>query len=149
MKTLALSTIISLSALMGCAGHQPVARPAPPVAAAAMSSEVAEKWGIEPLSLHLSGSGYLVDFRYRVVDPDKARRVVNKKDHPVLLHEDSGHQVGVPSSEQIGSLRHTGGNLQSGKSYFVLFANPGRYIKPRDKVTLVMGQCRIEHMTVE
>ncbi|RMG84918.1 MAG: hypothetical protein D6708_16425, partial [Candidatus Dadabacteria bacterium] len=34
---------------------------------------VREKWGIEVVGVMLSAGGYMLDFRYRVVDPEKAK----------------------------------------------------------------------------
>ncbi len=150
MKPVSLVLLLALSALVGCAGHSSVTRTDPGAQTVLEEqSTLIGQWGIEAQSLRLSGDDYLLDFRYKVVDPAKAKLVVNKKDSPYLIHEATGAQVGVPSSEQIGALRHTGGNLKPNTSYFVLFANPGRYIKRGDRVTLVMGKYRIEHLVVE
>lgn len=111
--------------------------------------QLVEQWGIEALRVTLSANDYMVDFRYKVHDPDKAAKAVNRKDQPYIHQSSTGITRVVPAPANIGALRHTGRNLKAGKNYFVLFANPGKSIKRGDKITLVMGGYKLENVIVQ
>lgn len=104
--------------------------------------------GIVIVGLSLSGADYMIDFRYRVTDPIKAARLINKKNKPVLIDEKSGARVVVPFFPKLGAMRHTGGNLKKGKMYFALFANPGRFIKKGARVTIKLGKVELKHLVI-
>jgi hypothetical protein len=57
----------------------------------------------------------------------------------------------VPSPPKIGPLRQTTRNSGplAGKTYFIFFANPGKSIKAGDKVTVVIGDFKIENLAVQ
>jgi len=38
---------------------------------------------------------------------------------------------------------------EPGRVYWLLFANPARFIKPGNLVTVVIGDVRLEHLAVE
>lgn len=106
--------------------------------------------GIRMEGLRLTAAGYILDLRYRVIDPSKAQPLLNRKVRPYLLDEASGAQLGVPDTAKLGQLRTTARNkVMPDQDYFIMFANPGRYVQPGNKMTLVMGDVRIEHLTVE
>jgi hypothetical protein len=107
-----------------------------------------ESWGIRILGLRLSAGGYMLDFRYRVLDPTKAAPLLDRSVKPHLIDQASGAKVIVPSPPKIGPLRTTQAP-QAGRSYFVIFANPGVYIERGSKVTVVIGDFRAEDLTVE
>lgn len=48
------------------------------------------------------------------------------------------------------ALRPTnrGRNIKAGKNYYMMFANPDRHVKSGGKVTLVVGDFKVEHLTV-
>lgn len=106
--------------------------------------------GIRMEGLRLSAAGYMLDFRYRVLDPDKAAVLLDRNIRPYLLDEASGAQLGVPDTAKLGQLRTTGRNkVVPDQDYFILFANPGRYVQAGTRMTLVMGDTRIENLVVE
>ena len=108
------------------------------------------KLGIRTEGLRLSAAGYMLDFRYRVIDPAKAAPLLDKKIRPYLLDDASGAQLGVPDTAKLGQLRTTGRNRAvHDQDYFIMFANPGRFVKPGNRMTLVMGDSRLENLTVE
>lgn len=107
--------------------------------------------GIRMEGLRLSAAGYMLDFRYRVIDPAKAAPLLDRKVRPYLLDKESGAQLAVPDTAKLGQLRTTGRNkvIHGDRDYFILFANPGRFVQAGSKMTLVMGDLRIENITVE
>jgi hypothetical protein len=112
-------------------------------------AQVEEELGIEIQPLHLTAGGYIVDFRYKAIDPEKANILFNKEIQPYLLHEATGGVLAVPNMAKIGPLRTTSNQPVAGKIYFMLFANAGKYVKSGDKVTVIFGDYRMEHLTVE
>lgn len=110
-----------------------------------------ERLGIRVEGLRLSAAGYMLDFRYRVTDPAKAAPLLDKKIRPYLLDEASGAQLAVPDTAKLGQLRTTGRNkvIHDDRDYFILFANPGRFVQAGSKMTLVMGDLRIGNIAVE
>lgn len=115
------------------------------------SNDAGSRLGIRMEGLRLSAAGYLLDFRYRVVDPARAAPLLEKKTRPYLLDEASGAQLAVPDTAKLGQLRTTGRNkvVHGDRDYFILFANPGRFVQAGSKMTLVMGDLRIENIIVE
>ena len=108
-----------------------------------------EKWGIKVTSLRMSGNGHLIDFRYRVFDPDKAAVLGDKQYKPYLIDQVTGTRMVIPDTPKLGPLRQSATRLEAGKIYFMLFANSGRLVKSGRKVTVVIGEFRVENLTVE
>jgi len=107
-----------------------------------------QEWGIEPLGINLSAAGYLLDFRYRVIDPEKALGFTDRSVKPYLIDQATGAKMYVPSPPKVGRLQQTSRKPVAGRVHFVLFANPGRFVKPGAKVTVVFGDCQIKDLTV-
>ena len=114
-----------------------------------VESSLEEKWGIRILSIRQSANGYMLDFRYRVIDPDKASALLNRKDKPYLIDQASGARLMVPSAPKVGPLRQTSVKPIPNRNYFILFANPGKYVKPGNHVTVVIGDFKAENLVVE
>lgn len=113
-------------------------------------SEIEDQLGIKIVGLRRSSAGYMLDFRYRLLDPAKAASLLDRKIRPYLLDEATGAQLGVPDAPKVGQLRPTSrNNVIPGRNYYILFANPGRYLKAGSKVTLIAGDARISQLTVE
>lgn len=110
-----------------------------------------EQWGVEVSSVRLTAAGYMLDFRYTILDPEKATFLVTRKNKPILIDQASGAEVIVPTPPKVGSLRSNSrnGTPVEGRAYFILFANPGGFIKPGNKVTVVIGDFRAEDLIVE
>jgi hypothetical protein len=111
--------------------------------------ETEERLGIKVESLRWSADGYMLDFRYRVVDPDKARPILTRSIKPYIIDEASGAKFLIPSSPKVGAMRQTTLEPEAGRVYWLLFANPARYIKQGNLVTVAIGDERLEHLVVE
>jgi len=112
-------------------------------------SSLEQRWGIQVLSTMLSAAGYMIDFRYRVTDPEKASFLANRRLTPYLIDQASGAKLFVPSPPKVGVLGQIGVDPVANRIHFILFANPGRFIKPGDKVTAVIGDFKAENCIVE
>ena len=110
--------------------------------------QIAEKkWGIRPLSIQLTAAGSLLDYRFRIVDSDKAMALMKRGDKAFLIDQASGAKLPVPRTK-VGPLRQTGTKPKAGKVYPILFSNTGKVIRSGSKVTLVVGDFRMENIVV-
>ena len=110
-----------------------------------------EEWGVQIISTGFTDSGYWIEFRFRVFDPDKAAALFdNMKDTYLELDKDQKVRLWVPDSELADAqpINHRDRNVQAGNIYGLMFANPKGLVKPGQKVTLVAGEFKAEHMTV-
>lgn len=109
---------------------------------------IGEQWGIQVLSMRLSAGGYILDFRYRVKNVEKASPLFSRKIMPYLIDQETGGKFSVSEPHNIGALRTTGQPLPD-RNYFILFTNPDKYVKLGSKVTVVIGDFRAENLVVE
>lgn len=106
--------------------------------------------GVKVESLRLSAAGYMLDLRYRVVDVERARPLFERRTRPLLLEEETGLQLAVPTTPKLGALRSTRiQNAKPGRSYSMIFANPGRFVQPGTRMVLAVGDTRVEGLVVE
>ena len=110
-------------------------------------SDAEKNWGILPLSIQLTAAGQLLDYRFLVIDPDKAMGLMKRGDKAYLIDQASGTTITV-SRTKVGPLRQTGTKPIAGKIYPILFVNTGGVIKQGSKVTLVIGEFRLENVVV-
>jgi len=113
----------------------------------APKNSLEQKWGIKVESIRLSAEGYMIDFRYRVLDVNKAAYVLDRKIKPYLIDEATGATFIVPAPPKVGQLR-SGKNIRKDAVYFIFFANPGKYIKSGSNITVVIGDCKINNLIV-
>ncbi len=106
---------------------------------------VVNKYGVKIESLRLTAGGYLIDFRYRIIDPDKANFLLNKSNKPLLTDPISKFKATVPVPAKVGALRSSG-KLIKDRVYFMLFANPAQYLKAGQKVTIEFGEMKVENV---
>jgi hypothetical protein len=111
-------------------------------------SKVEAKWGIKLLHLRLTAGGHLLDLRYKVIDPAKAGEILKKKSKAYLTDQKTGKTVTVPITK-AGPMRQTTLNPQANRIYFTLFTNSGGLLKEGSKVTVTMGEFKMENVVVE
>jgi hypothetical protein len=126
-------------------------KPDPAVADSVTHQELLDKWGVEVYGVRLAARAYMIDFRFRVVDADKALPLFDPKTQPYLLTEGTNIKLPVPVGEKVGAFRTTnrGKNITAGRDYYMMFANPDSYVNPGQKVSVVIGEFRAEHMTLQ
>ena len=105
------------------------------------------QWGIDQVSAKLAESGQLVRFNYRVLDAAKAGPLHDRSSAPQLLDEASHAVLSVPEMEKIGPLRQSTAP-ESGKSYWMVFSNKGGPVKSGDRVSVVIGEFRVDGLVV-
>lgn len=110
--------------------------------------DLSEKWGVQILGIRTSAAGYMLDFRYRVTDAAKAAPIFKRGNKPVLVDERSKQEFQVASSPTVGPMRSSNAPLV-GRTYFMLFGNPGGYIRPGGKVAVKVGPFHVEGLIVQ
>lgn len=139
--------IISLCSFFSCAGCATSQERNTFKSVESERLSVQEQWGIRIESVRLSAAGYMIDFRYRVLNQEKAAPLFERKTKPFLIDQQSGKKFVVPSPPKVGPLR-TSEPPQADRTYFILFANPGKYVKQGNKVTVVIGDFKAENLIV-
>jgi hypothetical protein len=122
--------------------------PAEALSQEAMAKSIEEQWGIQVLGIQRTAANYMLDFRYRVVDAEKAEPIFERKTRPYVLDQESGAKLIVFSSPKTGPLRSTD-TPKIDRNYFTIFANPGRFIQAGNKVTVVIGDFKVENLIVQ
>jgi hypothetical protein len=108
----------------------------------------ARRFGVDHLRVRSVSSGSSLEFRYRVVDPDKAQLLTDKRAKPVMIDPATGNKLEVPTMEKIGELRQTA-TPEQGREYWMVFANRGKLVRPGQRVDVIIGSFRAEGLTVE
>jgi len=112
------------------------------------SVQIQEKWGVEVLSIRLSANGYMLDFRYRVTDAEKAALLFDGRIKPYLLDQATGERLFVPTMPKVGSLRSIHPPITD-RTYYMLFRNINLHVKSGSKVSVVVGDFKAENLVVE
>jgi len=105
-------------------------------------------FGVDEMQVRSTASGSQLEFRYRVVDAEKAAMLNDKKLTPVMIHQKTGTRLSVPTMEKIGTLRQTV-PPEEGREYWMVFANPGKLVKPGERVDVLIGAFRATSLTVQ
>lgn len=108
-----------------------------------------DEWGIKILGIRQTAAGHMLNFRYKITDPEKASPLVSLHARPYIIDQKTGKIVPVPNMAKVGSLRQRSREAKPDLIYFILFSNPDKFIKPGNKVTVVIGDFRVANLTVE
>lgn len=106
-----------------------------------------EKWGIELVAMRSTAKGHMVDFRYKVLDAEKAAPLFKRQTKPYLIHQESGKVLAVPNTAKLGSLRNSN-TPQEGRIYWMFFGNHQRIVHKGDKVTVAIGDFKVADIEV-
>ena len=147
--------LVAVPVARGDAGPQPVAaqkvatviEPMPAPRHPREKTYMKRKWGVEILFLRETAAGYMLEFRYKVLDPVKAAPLFVRKTKPVLMHVRTGKQLTVPVPAKTGALRNSDTPLAD-HTYWMFFANPNKLVKPGDLVNLQIGDFAVEGIVV-
>jgi hypothetical protein len=94
--------------------------------------------GIRVTLIGVTAAGGMVDFRFKVLDAEKATLIF--QDHatmPVLSLKDSKIRIMMPQGATHSM------SFENGKVYYMLFGNPGGAIRPGSQVILTIGGLRV------
>jgi hypothetical protein len=109
---------------------------------------IKRNWGVEVLGVRLASHDWMLNFRYRVLDPVKAKPLLDRKVVPYLVDEASGARMAVPAMENIGELRQVTA-AEAGRQYFLTFGNGSQVVHHGSRVDVVIGGFHAEGMIVE
>lgn len=111
---------------------------------------LAEQWGVEVIGIQRTAGGYMLDFRFEVVDAEKALPLFDHRIKPYVVAKKSDIKLPVPMAAKVGAFRPTnrGKNIKADKIYYMIFANPDSYVKPGEKVSVFIGDFKAENLTV-
>jgi len=106
------------------------------------------RWGIQDLRVRSTNSGNLIRFSYRVVNADLAQALNDKHNTPALLSRRARVVLQVPVMEKVGPLRQAM-SPEAGKEYWMVFSNKGNFVKPGDRVNVLIGSFHADALMVE
>ncbi len=112
------------------------------------AASVEETTGVEVVSLRRTAAGRMLDFRFRVIDPEKAAPLLSRGTPAYLFDPATGAKMPVPNTK-IGNMRQTTRKPEKGRIYFMFFDAAGQQVKSGDKITVVIGEHRFENLTVQ
>ena len=98
--------------------------------------DMSESWGIEPVHLRVTADGYMVEFRYKILDEDKARILSDRKHFPYLLSLKSKAKLSVPYFPTVGFVKSNRRFIKKGRHYTALFSNEGRHLLSGDQAKI-------------
>jgi hypothetical protein len=113
-----------------------------------MDPALKEKWGIEITTLSMTAGGHMIDFRFRVLDAEKAASLFTRENKPYLMDEASGQVLSVPRTAKIGPLR-TSDPPKQGRIYWMFFGTVPGLVESGSQVTVVIGDFRAENLVVQ
>ena len=106
------------------------------------------RWGVEVVYVRQAASGYMLEFRYKVLDPEKAIPLFERQTKPVLTHAETGARLIVPTPAKTGALRNSNAPLAD-HTYWMFFANPGKLVQPGEHVNIEIGDFLVEGLVVQ
>jgi hypothetical protein len=108
-----------------------------------ISPEIEERFGIRITSIVLTAGDGLIDFRYRVLDPNKARELGHyDSTMPMLIAEDTNEVV---ETTAMGFHTH---NVDQGRIYYALFRNTSNRVLHGSQVTVKIGDLTLKHIPI-
>jgi len=154
---LAVTTMFVCASLMAVTGSKCMAvqkdAPKPPGSPSAewrarQGLYYKRNWGVEIIGVKPVTSGYMLAFRYRIVDPEKAKVLNDRHSKAYLRDEATGTVLSVPAMENVGELR-AGTTPEANRTYFMIFGNPGKLVKSGSRVSVVAGNLHIDGLIVD
>jgi hypothetical protein len=105
-------------------------------------------WGVTAMTVRTVPADQLIRFSYKVVNAAKAKALNAKEAAPQLIDEVSHVSLVVPTMDKIGQLRQSTAP-EDGKTYWMVFSNKGNVVKRGHHVSVVIGEFRVDGLTVE
>jgi hypothetical protein len=102
-------------------------------------SALEEQTGLRITLVAVTAAGGMVDFRFKVMDVEKARALLQDgKFLPYLTVLGSSISL-KPAPEALQDLK-----FENGLVYYILYSNSGNLVKPGTPVTVVIGDWQLE-----
>lgn len=102
-----------------------------------------EQTGVRILRVVMTSGGGMVDIQYQVLNPDKALIVHDDDNPPTLVDEANGLLIATPFHE------HSFRELHTAVTYHEIIMNSGGLLQRGSRITLTIGEAKLEHMIVQ
>lgn len=109
---------------------------------------IQRNWGVDVVGVRPASSGFMLAFRYKIVDEEKAQPLNDKRSKAYIIDEATGNVLGVPIMEKLGEMRQKVAP-ELGRTYFIMFGNPGKLVKSGSRVSVVVGDFRADGLVVD
>jgi hypothetical protein len=110
---------------------------------AVAADDLGQASGVTITRVAVTAGGGLVDLRFRVVDPDRAHALHDPATPPAVVDEGSGLVV----HDLLMNHEHAG-DFRTGVTYYLVFTNPGNWVRRGARVTVLLGNAQVEHVAV-
>jgi hypothetical protein len=137
------AAVVAVMLVAQSGGHGDTRRAVHPLPKAVSPAGLVATSGVRVVRVATTGGGGLVDLRYQVVDPDAAAAVHDAKSPPAVVNEATG---AVVDRLFMGHSHH--GPAKAGVTYYLVLDNVGDAIRRGDRVAVVLGPARVEHVLV-
>jgi hypothetical protein len=108
-----------------------------------VSAAMQDKLGVRFSRVAVVADGGLITLFYVVLDPEKAAAFQANQAHPPKLTSESRNL----STNRV-SLMKQGHVLNAGKTYYLVYENTRRALRPGEQATIGYGSLRLEHVPV-
>lgn len=105
--------------------------------------DLGDRSGVEITRVAVSGDGGLVDLRFKVIDPNRAATLHDARTPPAVVDEKTGLVV----HQLLMNHAHSGA-FKPGVTYYLVFENPGNWVRRGGRVTVLLGDAQVEHVQV-
>ncbi len=139
LPAILLAAVVALAGWFAWQAAREVQLPGTPASAEAVEA----KYGIRITHIAVLADGGLIDFRFQVLDPDKALPLFSLDGRPLLYSEATG--------KEVDSLYHPpmSHDVVAGQSRYFLYNDRGGAIQRGMSVSVVLGDLRLEHIIVK
>ncbi|HWQ14412.1 MAG TPA: hypothetical protein VNL77_16550 [Roseiflexaceae bacterium] len=100
--------------------------------------------GVRVMRVAVTAGGGMVDLRYQVIDPAKAAVIHDLDRPPAVVDEATGQVISQPWMQHAHA-----GEIHAGVTYYMLLVNPKGVITPGSRVSVVIGDARLEHVVAQ
>jgi hypothetical protein len=121
------------------AAFGPVHLPGTPATAEAVEAQ----YGIRITHIAVLADGGLIDFRFQVIDVDKAAPLFSLDKRPIMIVEKTG--------QVVDSLYHPpmGHGVKAGQSQYFIYNDNRGVIKAGMSISVLLGDLRLEHIIAQ
>ena len=115
-------------------------RSTPPAEAggALSAAELEARYGLKVRLIGVTAAGGMVDFRLKILDPEKASQLLHEGGQLPTLYI-PGQDVELAAGDQEQKIL-----LEEGGIFFILFPNSGGAVKPGEPVVVRFGELELE-----
>jgi hypothetical protein len=107
------------------------------------SAGLAQRSGVRITQVAVTGGGGLVDLRFQVLDPNLANTLHSQAAPPAVIDEKTGLVV----RDLLMNHSHTEA-FKAGVTYYLVFENPGGWVRRGSQVTVLLGSAEVRHVVV-